>query len=389
MGSIPALVLRLCCVVFLVLWIASVLAVPALSWVEVVFWPGVSSTVVQLVAVGATALVFVTGLQSARTVGRLALFTNKLGIALLLAALIRVHGGFPMALNGFGHGDRSALELWQGLSRLVFYAGPLALLASNFGYRSQSRKQVTMIGLGGLVLPIFGTLLLTGLINIATLNSPVYQASLNPTVGMALWAHAASSALPPRMMFAAITVFGAMRFGARALADFVPMHLASSPRSWIWPGGLVLAVAWFGLHQDAPDRVTVLDISATILIAAAAVVTAGVITGAHRDKRVRRIDWVGTAALLAGLACLPIWMRVTGAEPWTHTWLLPSYGMAMLVCLVGRSVGGSRKAPEQINAKRAVVLGTQGEVRFWSVGFPHDRNRRPATGTENDVVTAP
>ena len=355
MGSIPALVLRLCCVVFLALWIASVLAVPALWWVEVVFWTGVSSTVVQLIAVGIAALVFVTGLQSTRTGGRLALFTNKLGIALLLAALIRVHGGFPAALNGFGHGDRSAIELWQGLSRLVFYAGPLALLASNFGYRSQSRRQVTMIGLGGFVLPIFGTLLLTGLINIATLKSPVYQPSLNPTVGMALWAHAASSALPPRMMFAAITVFGAMRFGARALADYVPMQLATSPRSWIWLGGLVLAVAWFGLHQDAPDRVTVLDVSATILISAAAVVTADVITGAHRDKRERRIDWVGTAALLAGLACLPIWMWATGAEPWTHTWLLPSYGMAMLVCVVGRSVGGSRKEVSEAPGGRSML----------------------------------
>ncbi len=179
-GSIPALVLRLCCVVFLVLWIASVLAVPALWWVEVVFWRGVSSTVVQLIAVGIAALVFVTGLQSARTVGRLALFTNKLGIALLLAALIRVHGGFPAALNGFGHGGRSAIELWQGLSRLVFYAGPLALLASNFGYRSQSRRQATMIGLGGFVLPIFGTLMLTGLINIATLDSSRLPAELEP-----------------------------------------------------------------------------------------------------------------------------------------------------------------------------------------------------------------
>jgi hypothetical protein len=166
---------------------------------------------------------FVTGLQGFRTTAKPALFTNKLGLAILVEALTRVHEGLPSALKGFpaSDGDSVASIGVHGLSLLAFYAGPLIFLAADFGYRVQGRQQVVMIAGIGVVLPLCGTLLLVGVIGLATLASPYYQPSLEPNVAMALWSKAAGSALPARMMIASITTFGAARFGARALANWV------------------------------------------------------------------------------------------------------------------------------------------------------------------------
>ena len=52
----------------------------------------------------------------------------------------------------------------------------------------------------GIALPLCGTLLLTAIIAAATYPAGYGQPSLQPTVAMALWNKAASSALPLRMV---------------------------------------------------------------------------------------------------------------------------------------------------------------------------------------------
>ena len=64
------------------------------------------------------------------------------------------------------------------------------------------------------------TLLLVGVIGRATYASRFYQPSLEPTVAMALWSKVAGRALPGLMMIAAITMFGAVRFGVSGINDF-------------------------------------------------------------------------------------------------------------------------------------------------------------------------
>jgi hypothetical protein len=155
---------------------------------------------------------------------------------------------------------------------------------------------------------------------------------------MALWSHAARSALPGRMMIAAITIFGALRFAARALANTV-----RTPRTrwgWAWLGCFVVAAAWSSFYPYAPTFTTAFDFSARCLGVTSAVLTGDFMMGRRRLEQVKRVDWVGSFAFLAGLA-MPLYvphgpMELT-PDPWWHPWLLPSYLAALLVCVCGRA----------------------------------------------------
>jgi hypothetical protein len=342
LGSIPAFALRLCCVLFLVLWIADMIAVPVLWLSPFILRRNVSAAESGIIAAAILIFLFITGLQSLRTSAKLALFTNKLGVALLVAALIRVHQGWPAALKGFPSSASSpASDLWHGLSLLGFYVAPLALLAANFGCRSAARKQVGMTALMGIAVPLFGTLLFVGVIAIATFHSQCYRPSLNPNVAMALWGGDAGSAVAGPMMLAAITMFGAVRFGTRALAYAVPIRAPGSRLGWVLLVPIIGATVWASLNQDDPRISAVLEGLVGSLAVAGAVLTADVVIGKRLPQNVRKVDWVGVTALLAGLAApfhMPHAMFNAAADSWWHPWLLPSYGAGFLVCLLGRVV---------------------------------------------------
>ena len=328
LGSIPAFGLRLCSVLYLVLWIATLIAVPIWLWSS--RFPGrqVSPAKVVIFAAVLLAFLFVTGRQSLRTEAKLALFTNKLAFAILIAALIRVHQGWPAALGGdWASGGRSwGSEVWAGLSELAFYVAPLGLVAANFGRGSHGRRQVVATGLMGVALPLFATLLLVGVIGAATFASPFYQPSLEPNVAMALWSHAAGSALPGRMMIAAITVFGVVRFGVGALAEAAGIPAPGIRWGWALLVCFLVAIAWLSLHPYAPASMTALILAARCLAVTGAVVTVDFVIGRRRVAQVRRVDWVGLIALLAGLAT-PLYVS---------DWVLRSYFVGFLVCSCGR-----------------------------------------------------
>jgi hypothetical protein len=87
--------------------------------------------------------------------------------------------------------------------------------------------------------------------------------------------------------------------------------------------------------------------SVTGLAVASAVLTVDFATARWRIPRVRRIDWVGAAALLAGwTAALYLPQAIIGAydDSWWHPRLLPSYGVGFLVCLIGRTAQKLRLA---------------------------------------------
>jgi hypothetical protein len=297
-------------------------------------------TLMESGAITAGILVFVviTSLQSLRTSAKLALFTNKLGFAILVAASIRVRQGLPAALNGYPNSSvhSELMDFWHGLSLLTFYVAPLAFLAANFGYRSHRRKSVAMTALVGIAAPLAGTLLLVGVINVALIAAGYYQLSPEPSVAMALWWHVARGALPGRMLVAAITTFGAMRFGIRSLAESA---LKRSLRSW-WSLVLLGCLAGVTVWFSYPMFEKPVDLLATCLAVAAAVLTADFLTRSWRADRVRRFDWIGAIAVLAGLATplyVPGWLAGADDNPWWHPWLLPSYAVAFLVCLFGRT----------------------------------------------------
>lgn len=337
-GSIPAFGVRLSVICFLVCWIAalanSVIHMILLrqpSFAESVLWAG-----------GILVFAFVTGLQTPNVRAKLALFTNKLGIAILAAALFRVRDGLPFVLRGFrGYYPGSAISYeLHGLAMLSFYVAPLSFLAADFGYRVRSRRQMVAITSMGLVLPLCGTLLLMAVIDVAINVSRLYQPSLDPNIAMALWSQVASSYLPGIVMLTAITVFGALRFGVGAISEAVPAEVGRV--RWVILGTLIAAITWLSVQNwvsmwtaSAP-----LEWSATSLAVASAVVSVDFATRGWRVEQTRRIDWVGTAALLAGSTAalyLPDWTVGTNQDQW-HPWLLPSYGVGILVCLAGRAV---------------------------------------------------
>jgi hypothetical protein len=343
LGSIPTFGLRLCCMWFLVCWMAAVIALPASWLLQFMLRRDVSLTESGLVAGGVLALAFVTGLQTPTVRAKLALFTNKLGIAILVAALIRARDGWPAISQGFqgwSYAGSLISHEWYGLADLCFYVAPLAFLAADFGYRSRGRRHVATIASLGLILPLFGSLFVVGVIDIATKASPLYRPSLEPNVAMALWSDVASSALPGYMILTSITVFGALRFGAKALSDSAVPVAAGRRVRWAMLAAFILAIAWVSI-QDW-QRVSVpLEWSATCLVVASAVLTADFVTRGWRVEQARRIDWVGTSALLAGLTAalyLPKWIVGADTDQWWHPRLLPSYGVGFAVCLMGRTV---------------------------------------------------
>ena len=139
-------------------------------------------------------------------------------------------------------------------------------------------------------------------------------------------------------MLTSITVFGALRFGAKALAESaLPMKVGKRVR-WAVLAAFIPAIAWVSI-QDWEKVSVSLEWSATCLAVASAVLTTDFATRGWRIEQARRIDWVGTSALLAGCTAtlyLPRWILGTNPNGW-HPGLLPSYGVGFAVCLIGRT----------------------------------------------------
>ncbi len=329
LGSIPAYGLRPCSVVFLGLWIAQMLAVPGFWALGFIIRREASSTVSAIILAVLLAFLFATGLLRLRTEAKLAFFTSKLAIAMLVAALLRVHEGWPAVPFGFPiFGDpQSFPDLWTGVSKLTLQVAPLVLLAANFGNRIRGRKQVAMTALMGIVLPLACALLVVGMIEVAVGHSHYYRPSLNPNVLMALFGGAADSAMQPRVMLVVMTMFGAIRFGARATVESISIPLFKGNRQWLLLGCTVFAIIWGALHQDLLNLWTAFERSATVLVVTCAVLTADYAGGRRQVEQIRRIDFVGVAALLAGLTVA-----------FSGKWLLPSYGIAFITCLIGRAI---------------------------------------------------
>ena len=338
-GAIPAFALRLCCVAFLLLWIAKLVAMPTLWAFERI--PGRELSLIErgLIAALLLSFLFFTGLQSTRTGAKLALFNSKLGIAILVAAFIRVHDGWTAVPTGFASAGQypAALNFCASLSELGYYAAPLGLFFADLAFRIPDRKQFSLTVLTGVALPLFVALSVTGVVGVATAASQLYQPSLNPTVAMTLWSHTAGSAMPARMLVAGITTFGAVRFGVRALAACGPAVPQGKLKLYVLVF-LIVVIAALSLHPYATAFMSVYEMCAKCLVVTAAVLTADLVIGSKEVTARRRFDAVGVAALLGGVAtalCLP--QEYTWAQgQWWQPWLLPSYGMGFLICLIGR-----------------------------------------------------
>jgi len=138
-------------------------------------------------------------------------------------------------------------------------------------------------------------------------------------------------------MLAAITGFGAMRFGIRSLVESASMRPLGSRWTLVLFGFLAGAIVLVSADPYAPT----FGLLTNLLAVVPAVLTADFVTRSWRVDRARRLDWIGTTALLAGLTMplyVPGWIVGAGDDRWGSPWLLPSYAVAFLVCLLGRTV---------------------------------------------------
>ena len=223
LGSIGAIALRIVCAAFLAVWLGEQLNLIVTWWVPLWTATQASPAVMEGVAAGALAiLLFWTGMQNLRTLAKQAFFTSKLGLALLIAALIRVREGWPAAFHAFDtqHGMVEYPHLLRGLAQLSFWAAPLLFLAADFGQRCQSRKQVNLIGLFGMVLPVAGSLVVLAFIERAGHSAGASTQGI-VNIGSALFHGDSGRYYWKFLAVLAITMFGAFRFGVRALAECV------------------------------------------------------------------------------------------------------------------------------------------------------------------------
>ncbi len=339
LGSIGALGLRVASTVFLVLWLGEQVNV-MVRW-SILFWNGsrASATTEGVAAVVLVLLIFWTALQNITIAAKLAFFTNKLAVALLFVALIRVKAGWPAAFHAF---DKQTIlveapDLWIGLAKLSFWAAPLLFLASNFARGCQSRKQIKLISLFGIVLPVAAVLLVLAFIDRAA-HSAGATAHGIANIGSALFTGDSTRYFQDFMAVLVVTMLGTARYGVRALAECVA--ILRSRRFVYWS---ILGVAAFIITILAAttfvDASVVVRPLARCLVAVAAILSADFLTGRWRVPSVRKIDWVGVAALLTGWG-LPYSYPVRALfldsdAAWWDPWLLRIYIVSFAIVLLG------------------------------------------------------
>jgi hypothetical protein len=342
-GTMPAMGFRICCAFYLVLWLSfSVQTV-------VVFlyrWPyhreptGLESAILPAVI---TLFLFATALQTLGTNAKLALFTNKLSLAILIAALIRVREGWPSAWDALSHspGFMQATD-WRRVPFLFFYFAPLALFASDFGKRSRTRREAAIIGLVGLALSFAVSLFAASFVAHAT-YALHWNLGNGSTIAAALFREVSARYLPPRMMVTAITMFGSARFGIRALADSVPFEAKTARRVVL----VLMACCIVILAAANPAaKHSVLEILTRCLVVTAAIFSADFIAVSREIEKPKRVEWIGTISFLVGLGTPFLWSYLFGldislfvpgqVESWWFPWLLPSYAVSFVTCLLLR-----------------------------------------------------
>jgi hypothetical protein len=341
-GTFPAEAVRGCGAVLLICYLAEFLGL--LRWLLSQAWRLESFhwTFEGLIA-GIVGFVGVTGLLGEKAAVKMAWFSTRLGMAILLAALIRVHDGWVAIPGGFPNYSEASggMVLWRSLSEIALYVAPLAFFAASWGCRSAGRKHLLATALMGLALPLFTALLLVGVSNVAVQSSPYYRHGGNPSIALALWGGAAQRAAAGRMLIAGLTFLGVARCCIRALAGTVSLYSRTRLAKWLMTATTIAMLTGLSRHMF-DQRLIHTRVAATYaLVAASAILTSDWILKRPPPGSRHRMDWVGCAALVAGVTAswyLRSLMPGTGEDAWGSRSLLPSYAVALLACMLGRLV---------------------------------------------------
>lgn len=280
-----------------------------------------------------------TALQSKPTTTELAKFTNRLSIAVLLVAIIRLHEVWPTTLPILlttGPGGAYFLPKHH-VSKLAFDLAPLGLLASAYAQRLTSEKEVLRTATLGFALPVGASLFVMSAINFATSQSSLYQPSLIPNIAMALWGDSAASAKTGPAMIALLTTFGAFRFGIRSIPTIIPNPRFHLPAVFTILALSLANLAWGEYTKQVtfpPD----FDPPAVVLAIVTAILSADALH--NRPTESKQIDWPATTALIAAFAAAYSIAQSgnPALNPWWRPWIFPSYITAFTITLAGRKL---------------------------------------------------
>jgi hypothetical protein len=337
-GVVPALGFRICCAVLCVLWVAGVPG--TLPFKILWFFLQRSLSVVEsgLVAGVLMLFLFATGLQDMRTSAKLAFFTNKLGIALLIAAALRVRSYLPGVWNHLGAMEAAAGSVWPRIAQPLTIIGPMALLAADFGCHSRTRRDVALIGVFGLAVPMTAALFAVSLIQRAAYR---WRSDLGglASIMVALWGGDSRWYQPQWICLALITVFGSARFGVRMWRAALAPAVDNKRLRWAVLASTLLVGAVVSASQS-PVFFGRSELAARFAICAAAVLSADYVARRWRTQQTRAADWVSLVSFLAGLAAgylLVFWAVADWESRLTASILIP-YAISFVLCLIGRAV---------------------------------------------------
>lgn len=297
LGTVPAVAVRLATLVFL-LSSLSAMGGGALHFLLRNYENHWSPPAEGAIALGLLVFVVVTTTERLADLATMARFTNKLTLAIFVAALIRVREGWPAIVGG--DPTSGVGPPWLGIAELAAWVVPGAFLCAQFASRISTRKDIVKASFAGLAAPAFAALMLIGMIGTATHASTFYRPSLRPTAAMALWSWAAPSALPTRMALAAVSMFGILRLSSRFLLEQINAATGEPRRRLILKGLSVVVMAW-AITMGPFVLWPVMDWSARALAAVAGVVAAGFVGKKDVSDRAPKVVWSGAVAAIAAM----------------------------------------------------------------------------------------
>jgi hypothetical protein len=312
--------LRVTAVIYLVIWIS--------GWLSLVcMWLGYpqdrQSPRIEtgLLAAGILMLVFLTRRAPTRLM-------IHLGAAIMIAALLRVHSGWPAIPLGFS--GRSTLPvaeyLLRGFSNLSDYVAPLALLGAWLAPGPNRARSPIRTASLGVALPVAASVVLTAVVGAATFASRFYRPSGVPNIAMALTSGASRTGEKVILLIFALTLLGPLRFGVRALEK--------ASGNWLICGCFMSAAVWLAVHADWERTAALFELSTLALAAIGAILTANALVHIPEPE----VDWTeGLSFTLAVGGIAFAWFWYAPQDTWGRPWLLPGYGVAFLTQLLCRA----------------------------------------------------
>ena len=350
-GTVPGFCVQMACAVYLVTWISRLLPLVCL-------FLGLANPPRPAIELGTIwgailLLVYLTGCQSVRISSALARVTIRLAAAIMIAALIRVRSGWFAIPMGFeSHSQYSLFEdAWRSFSDISFYVAPLALLAAIFGARLANRKAVAMTALMGIATPLAATLFVVTILSVATYASGFYRPGSFQNIFVSLASGTTHVREKAILLIFSVTILGVLRFSVAALKEVATVRWIPPRFSWIPFGCLVSAIVWYSVHSDWEVMARVAERSTEILAAFAAILTVDALMR-RKFHQPQAFDWAGTLSLICGVgvpAFIRFWRSGTAEDSWGHPWLLPSYGISFVVCLVARALACSAGFSPRLN----------------------------------------